>query len=135
MPDALLGECTKANDLLTQQLHDAVCTLVYYLSLISVIIIYYITLHQYLNGGPPRYMMIILQLCYCSMLVLAEVILLRDIVIFLHHVFVVKRDQIQRLQHTLESDRASFDEKLKRELGSLKEQLQVRVQIIDCCAI
>jgi len=36
-----------------------------------------------------------------------------------------QKQQYSRLQQTAESDKKMFDDKLKRELGALKEQLQV----------
>lgn len=43
---------------------------------------------------------------------------------------VLQRSQVQRLQLNLESDRTGFDEKLKHELGSLREQLQVKESFV-----
>lgn len=40
--------------------------------------------------------------------------------------FYVQKQQNGRLQQTLETERKSYEEKMKRELGALKEQLQVR---------
>ena len=38
----------------------------------------------------------------------------------------LQRSDNDRLQSNVEHDRKTFDERLKRELGALKEQLQVR---------
>jgi chromosome segregation ATPase len=40
------------------------------------------------------------------------------------------KQQNGRLQQTLETERKSYEEKMKRELGALKEQLQVHIQTI-----
>lgn len=42
----------------------------------------------------------------------------------------LQKSQVQRLQLNLESDRTGFDEKLKHELGSLREQLQVKESFV-----